>query len=391
MRLRFPLLAKSIAAAVAAGLLGASALAQVVPAAPPEGPDAQPDSAPAPRVGSRTLGSLAEAREVENAPHERLERAAYLGVATSPAQPAMRQQLHLPRGVGLVVEFIDRGSPADAAGLQRYDIIEKLDDQLLVNPQQLAVLVRLREPGEPVRLNIVREGKPLSIDVKLTEKQVPPLEELRLGNAEPVGPGAPVLGENDWPTLPVAPGRRIGQSTFALPQSDGALHVAWTDGSADLTLSGEGAHRFLIFRDKAGHVLFRGPVDTAEQRATMPKSVSDRLESLPEPFALPAVEPTSRPADSEKVPATQPGARKIQAGDRMRITVDDLTGPGTETVKTIQADRDGTIQLPYLDAPVAAVGLSTAQLESAVVKAYKDANIVQMAQVSVQIVQDGGH
>jgi hypothetical protein len=286
---------------VASGLLGASAFAQTPPAAPPartEPPDSQP-AGPRPKVELHPLRSVTEARG-EIAPHERWEKAAYLGVATSPAQPAMRQQLHLPRGVGLVVDFIEHGSPADEAGLQQYDVIEKLDDQLLVNPQQLAVLVRIHQPGDSVKLTVIRGGQSLPIDVKLIEKEVPPLEELRLGNAEPVGP--PVLGENDWPGLPNFPIRHVGQSALALPQSDGALHIVWNDGSADLTLTGEGAHRFLVFRDKAGQILFRSAIDTAEQRDTIPKDLRERLQLLPEPFKLPAApaEPATRPADAER-------------------------------------------------------------------------------------------
>jgi len=247
----------------------------------------------------RPLCSLTEARDFDNAPHERWGKAAYLGVATSPAQPAMRQQLHLPRGVGLVVDFIEPKSPADEAGLHQYDVIEKLDDQILVNPQQLAVLVRLRQPGDSVKLTAIRDGQRLPIDVKLVEREVPPLEELRLGNAEPAGP--PVLGENDWPGLPNFPVRHIGPAALALPQSDGALHIVWNDGSADLTLSGRGEHRFLVYRDKVGQIVFRGPVDTAEQRDTIPKDLRERLQLLPEPFKLPppvAAEPATRPSDS---------------------------------------------------------------------------------------------
>jgi len=296
---------KLIGAAVAAGVISATAFAQVAPGTQPEVPVGT-------RAELRGLRSLAEARDPDSVRHERWEKAAYLGVATSSAQPALRQQLHLPRGVGLVVDFVEHGSPADEAGLHQYDVIQKLDDQILVNPQQLAVLVRIREPGDSVKLTVVREGKPLPIDVKLSEKEVPPLEELRLGNAEPVGGGAPVLGENDWPAMPILPGRRIGQSAFTLPQADGALHIVWSDGSADLTITGQGARRFLVFRDKTGQILFRGPIDTAQQREAIPKELRDRLQLLPDPFKLPPApeaEPSTRPGDADKLPSTKPSAQ----------------------------------------------------------------------------------
>ena len=71
-----------------------------------------------------------------------------------------RQHLNLPGSVGLVCDFVEKGSPAEAAGLKQYDVLHKLDDQILVNAQQLAVLIRARKGGGEVKLSIVRGGKP---------------------------------------------------------------------------------------------------------------------------------------------------------------------------------------------------------------------------------------
>ena len=48
-------------------------------------------------------------------------------------------QLKLPAGVGLLVQSVVDGSPA-ASDIKPHDIIDKLDDQILVEPTQLAVL-----------------------------------------------------------------------------------------------------------------------------------------------------------------------------------------------------------------------------------------------------------
>src|SRR5688572_5121192 len=77
-------------------------------------------------------------------------KAAYLGVTTSPAQPALQKQLQLRPGFGLVVDAVDSGSPAEQAGVKQYDILHKLDDQLLVNAEQFVVLVRSYGPGSKV-------------------------------------------------------------------------------------------------------------------------------------------------------------------------------------------------------------------------------------------------
>ncbi len=81
-------------------------------------------------------------------PTLRSEKGAFLGISTSPVTPPLRDQLHLTQGMGLMVDYVRKGSPADAAGLQIHDVLQKLDDQVLVNPQQLAVLVRAKKPGD---------------------------------------------------------------------------------------------------------------------------------------------------------------------------------------------------------------------------------------------------
>ena len=48
----------------------------------------------------------------------------------------------LPRGFGVVVDYVAANSPAAAAGVQHNDIIRMLNDQIIVDPVQLGILVR---------------------------------------------------------------------------------------------------------------------------------------------------------------------------------------------------------------------------------------------------------
>lgn len=105
-----------------------------------------------------------------------MERAAYLGVAASPTTPVLQKHLKLPEGVGLVVDYIEPGSPAEVGGLEVYDVLVRLDEQLLVNSQQLAVLVRTYEPRSEVKLRIVRAGEPSELGMRLVEREVKPIE-----------------------------------------------------------------------------------------------------------------------------------------------------------------------------------------------------------------------
>src|SRR4051812_24857060 len=70
-----------------------------------------------------------------------MEKVSFLGVTTVPVSPTLTEQLGLPKGIGLVVTAVVPDSPA-AGILKSHDILTKLNDQLLIETHQLAVLVR---------------------------------------------------------------------------------------------------------------------------------------------------------------------------------------------------------------------------------------------------------
>ena len=131
------------------------------------------------------------------------QSAPFLGLSTAPTPPALRQHLGLPDGIGLVVHSVEGGSAAEAAGVQKNDIVHKLNDQLLVNGEQLAVLVRTFKPGEEVRLSLYRGGKSLEVTARLGERKMPPLSQTP-GIAPPGGmPGMGGMGGGGiWPGTP---------------------------------------------------------------------------------------------------------------------------------------------------------------------------------------------
>ncbi len=97
----------------------------------------------------------------------------YLGVQTAPPTAALRKQLGLASGQGLTVAFIAPDSPAEAVGLEQHDVLTKLNDQILVNPEQFTVLVRSMHKGDQVNLSIIRGGKPLVLICALSQHKDP--------------------------------------------------------------------------------------------------------------------------------------------------------------------------------------------------------------------------
>ena len=106
----------------------------------------------------------------------------YLGVVSVPAPPVLIAQLGLEEGFGLMVENILPDSPAQAAGIQRYDVLKLLNDQQLVSAEQLARLVTRLGKDAEANLTIIRKGQEQKVTVKVGEKMLPARsEEERIG------------------------------------------------------------------------------------------------------------------------------------------------------------------------------------------------------------------
>ncbi len=81
--------------------------------------------------------------------------------------------MNLPKGFGLVVDYVVPNGPAAAAGIQPNDILKMLNDQILMEPGQLAKLIRSYSEGTTVTFTVLRKGKEEKISVKLGKKDVP--------------------------------------------------------------------------------------------------------------------------------------------------------------------------------------------------------------------------
>ena len=83
----------------------------------------------------------------------KMAKSSYLGISAVAADATLRAQLKLPNGVGLAVANVDDQGPSKSV-VQEHDVLYKLGDQILVNPEQFVVLVRMHKPGETVELTV---------------------------------------------------------------------------------------------------------------------------------------------------------------------------------------------------------------------------------------------
>ena len=100
----------------------------------------------------------------------------WLGVAPEEISEELGAQLPLEPGSGLIVRTVLPDSPAAKAGLQKNDVLMKIDDQLLTNPSQLRTLVAAKKDGDTVKLTYFRRGQQATMDVKLGTHRENPLD-----------------------------------------------------------------------------------------------------------------------------------------------------------------------------------------------------------------------
>ena len=105
----------------------------------------------------------------------RVRRAA-LRVYVQPVSAADVRVFKLPAPRGAVVHDFPESSPAEKAGITRGDVIVAINDKPVERVGQLQRTVASFEPGERVKVKVIRYGQTLSFDVKLAEASVPQAE-----------------------------------------------------------------------------------------------------------------------------------------------------------------------------------------------------------------------
>ena len=73
---------------------------------------------------------------------------------------------------GALIESVEPGSAAEAAGIEAGDLIVAIDGSTIEGIEDLAGQVRSRHAGDTVELTVVRDGEELTVTVTLDERPV---------------------------------------------------------------------------------------------------------------------------------------------------------------------------------------------------------------------------
>jgi serine protease Do len=130
----------------------------------------------------------------------------WLGVQIQPVTSEVADALGLKQAAGALVTEPQAGSPAAKAGVKPGDVIVAVDGSSIKDSRELAQKVATLSPGSSVRLNVIRDGNPQTINVTLA--QMPNQQQAQAGSDQKdSAQSTPRLG------LSLAPARATGAGT----------------------------------------------------------------------------------------------------------------------------------------------------------------------------------
>ncbi len=92
---------------------------------------------------------------------------ARLGIAVQEVNQAFADSFKLDKPAGALVSGVDKGGPADKAGLLPGDVIRQVNGQAIVSSGDLPAIIALAAPGESVKLDVWRQGTAREITARL--------------------------------------------------------------------------------------------------------------------------------------------------------------------------------------------------------------------------------
>jgi serine protease Do len=95
----------------------------------------------------------------------------YIGVSLQPLTKPQAESFGVKDGYGLWVAELEEKSPADKAGLKVGDVILKADGMKVESVSELSAMIQDKKKGDKIRIELVRDKKPLTIEVEIEEEK----------------------------------------------------------------------------------------------------------------------------------------------------------------------------------------------------------------------------
>ena len=105
--------------------------------------------------------------------HGRVSRG-YMGVLLTDVTPSLQRALGLQTSRGALVQDVSADSPAERSGIRIYDVIVDVEGRDISSNEELIRDISARQPGSVARVQLLRDGRRVTLPVRLTERPRPP-------------------------------------------------------------------------------------------------------------------------------------------------------------------------------------------------------------------------
>jgi len=111
----------------------------------------------------------------------------WLGASGQGVTQDISQGLGLARPAGVLISNVYPGGPADQAGLTVGDVILKVDDREIADPESLRYRIATAKVGGTVKIEIWRNGAPATLPMQLKPApEIPPRNPVKLSGNHPL-------------------------------------------------------------------------------------------------------------------------------------------------------------------------------------------------------------
>ena len=150
----------------------------------------------------------------------------WLGVMLQPLTDDLIEAMNLGRDIeGVLVSDVVGGSPAEAAGIEKGDVITEVDGTSIISTEGAIEKVRSFAPGDKVKLVVLRDGKKEVVTAVLGKRETDIVKEVtRVGEGEE--------DDQDYYNLKIPRMEKIFRDFR--PEPGGHIGVRIQDISADL-------------------------------------------------------------------------------------------------------------------------------------------------------------
>ena len=126
----------------------------------------------------------------------------WLGVGIDPVSEEVAKRSKVQVGEGVIINSVFEGDPADMAGLKVGDIILKIGGSEINSPNSMIRVIGAITPGQTINLDILRDGKPKLVPVKLESRKKRTTQLATLSPMRSSGLGFTVVNSEKGSKLP---------------------------------------------------------------------------------------------------------------------------------------------------------------------------------------------